>query len=58
MNMNDFEKALVWLQAYEISGSTQVASRLTRDVCGTLHENVGEWVEWLTRNNPEFWENC
>ena len=52
--MNDFEKAILFLEFFEESGSTKAASDTLRAVCGTVHENVAEWVEWLTRNNPEF----
>ena len=52
--MNDFEKAILWLELVESGMSTLEASRKARELCGSLHENVGEWVEWLLRNNPTF----
>ena len=53
--MNDFEKAVLFLELVDGGMSTLEASRELRNTCGSVHENVAEWVEWLTRNNPEFW---
>ena len=53
---NDYEKALDYLQFFVDCGNTNAASQLLREKHGAIHENVAEWVEYITRNNPEFWE--
>ena len=54
MFTNDYEKALDYLQFYVDCGNTMQASSLLREKHGAVHENVAEWVEWLTRGT-DFW---
>ena len=49
--VNDFEKALDFLSFIHLDGmDSHAASVALRELHGSIHENVAEWVEWLERN--------
>ena len=51
--MNDYEKALAYLQLIESCGKAE-AGMIAAAIMGSFHENVLHWAEWMVRNNPEF----